>query len=158
MTENIDIVKTRTLEAKKEFEAILLPTLVLESEFQVVQSSPLTENTSKQAKELQQKYGKIRTGLASVHKAHKAFFLNGGRAIDDLKKIYTQVVEAKETTLLVIANHFINLENEKLIALQEKRLKQLEPFEPEYIPPQYRRDDRIGLAAISYRSRSGLRG
>lgn len=78
----------------------------------------LNPETYKEARELRQKLVKVRTGIAEVHKAEKAFFLASGRYVDALKNKMTVPIEQMEAKLREIEEH-----EERQLKAQRDELK-----------------------------------
>ncbi len=112
-----------------QFKPMLDKMVELEGEFNEVANLPIDDlNTSKKAKELRLKFVKVRTGTAEIHKAQKAFFLNGGRFVDGWKNAQLFASQGKELKLEAIENHFENLEKQRLEELQLERVELIRPY------------------------------
>ena len=115
-----------TDETAAKIEAQFLPMLAkmteLENEYNAILGLNIEEpQTAKLAKDLRLKYVKVRTGTAEIHKAQKAFFLNGGRFVDGWKNAQLFASQGKEESLERIEKHAENLERERLEKLQSLR-------------------------------------
>jgi len=106
----------------------------LEDEYNQVAKLEINQETCQKAHELRLKYVKVRTGTATIHKELKSFYLNGGRFVDGWKNAQTFASQGIEEKLSAIENHYENLEKERIAKLQEKRAKEMEKYEVEYIP------------------------
>lgn len=89
--------------------------------YEEIITKDLTKETCKEARELRLKLVKVRTGIAEVHKAEKAFYRAGGLFVDALKNKLTLPVEQMEEKLSEIEKYFENLEKERKQALLEER-------------------------------------
>ena len=87
-----------------------------------------------EAGELRKKLVKVRTGIASIHKTQKAFFLAAGRYVDAWKNKETEPIVQMEENLRAIEEHYERIEQQKIDALYQERKKLLAPFSMEAIP------------------------
>lgn len=107
---------------QEQFKPMLAKMVELEEEFNKVVLLPIgEEQTTLLARELRLKYVKVRTGTADIHKAQKAFFLNGGRFVDGWKNAQLFASQNKEEKLAEIENHRANLMKQAILKLQEER-------------------------------------
>jgi len=83
----------------------------------------LTPELSKKAGDLRRKLVKVRTGISSIHKTQKAFFLASGKFVDAWKNKETEPVEQMELKLAEIEKYAENLEKERLAKLQSERIE-----------------------------------
>jgi len=112
-----------------QFKPMLDKMVELEEEFNRVVQLPVDDPaTEKQAKALLQKYVKVRTGTAAIHKEQKAFYLNGGRFVDGWKNAQVFASQGKETVLEKIANYRAEQEKLRLEQLQAERLELIAPY------------------------------
>lgn len=115
-----------------QVEAVFKPMLEkmseLEGEFNEIVSLPIEPTTIKKAKELKQKYVKIRTTTADIHKNAKAYYLAGGRFVDGWKNAQLMASQGKEEILEKIINHFENLEKERKEKLRAERWEKLQQY------------------------------
>jgi colicin import membrane protein len=80
-------------------------------------------------KELRLKIVKNRTqGIEKWHKNNKAFFLAGGRFVDEIKNKEVLINQEMEAKLLEAEKYFENLEKEKAKALNLERVEKIRPF------------------------------
>lgn len=91
-------------------------------------NSEITPEIELKAKRLRLDLVKVRTGIASIHKVEKQFYLQAGKFVDALKNKLTLPVEQMEEKLEEIENYSANLEKKRLQELQEQRLKLVSPF------------------------------
>lgn len=89
--------------------------------------------TAMMARELRLKLVKVRTGIAEIHKAEKAFYLASGKYCDALKNKLTLPVVQMEEKLMEIEKYRENLEKQRVEELREKRLSELEIYS-EFVP------------------------
>jgi colicin import membrane protein len=106
----------------------------LEDQFNQIVNMDVNKETCQKARELRLRYVKVRTGTAEIHRELKAFYLNGGRFVDGWKNAQLFASQGKEKKLSDIENYYENLESERIAKLQEKRTKELEKYELDYIP------------------------
>lgn len=122
----------------KQVEELFLPMLSkmkeLEEEYNALVSIEVTPEVVKKAKELRLKLVKVRTETAKIHKKEKAFFLAGGRLIDDWKNTQLAAAFGKEDKLKDIENHYINIEKERIAKLQNERANILLSYDADSIP------------------------
>lgn len=88
----------------------------------------LTKETCAEASALRKKLVKVRTGIADIHKAEKAFYLASGRYVDALKNKLTLPVEQMEEQLAKIEHHFENIEKERIAKLNAERCAIVAPY------------------------------
>ena len=69
-------------------------------------------------------------GISKWHTANKQFFLTGGRFVDAIKNKEILINQQMEEKLANAENHFINLERDKRLAIQTKRVKMLLEYNP----------------------------
>lgn len=122
-----------TSETAKNIESQFLPMLQkmteLEAEFNEVVKLPIEDfDTSKKAKELRNKYVKVRRATAEIHKAQKQFYLNGGRFVDGWKNAQLFASQGKEEKLMEIETYAQRVEAERIRTLQEARLTEITPY------------------------------
>ena len=114
---------------KMQFAPMLEKMVELENEFNDVMSLPIEDvETPKKAYELRRKFVKVRTGTAEIHKAQKAFYLNGGRFVDGWKNAQLFASQNKEEQLEAIEKHAENLEKERIDALNNERVELIRPY------------------------------
>lgn len=94
----------------------------------------LTPGLVGQARELRLKLVKVRTGIASIHKTQKDFYLAGGRFVDAWKNKETLPVTQMEEKLTEIEKHFENLELQRIEKIKVKRESELEKYQVEELP------------------------
>ncbi len=97
-----------------------------------------SEETCAAAKELKQRYVKVRTKTAAIHKEQKAFFLNAGRCVDAFKNRQLEIGKEREDILTSTADFYIIREQERIQKLQTERGEEIAKYQdPEscYIPP-----------------------
>lgn len=78
--------------------------------------------------ELRKKLVKVRTNCASIHKAEKAYFLNGGRYVDTYKNKQLEMSEKIEADLAEKEEFAEIQEQNRKKELQLQRVKLLAPF------------------------------
>ena len=126
--------ETKAKEISDMFQPMLETMVELEKEYNDVIKGEMSPENCIEAKALRLKYVKVRTGTAEIHKKLKAFYLLGGRFVDGWKNAQLMASEGIEGKLMSIEKHYENLEIERAIKLQEKRAKELEKFEVDFIP------------------------
>jgi hypothetical protein len=127
------LTETKAKEIEAMFKPMLQKMVELENEFNQIVGLEIDEDTCQKARELRLKYIKVRTGTAEIHRELKAFYLNGGRFVDGWKNAQLFASQDHEKKLADIENYYENLERERIAKLQEKRAKELEKYETEYI-------------------------
>ena len=112
-----------------QFKPMLAKMEELEQEFNEVVKMPLGEpSTEKAAAALRNKYVKVRTGTAAIHKEQKEFYLKGGRFVDGWKNAQLMASHGKEETLERIVNYRKELEAQRIQKLQEERAELIAPY------------------------------
>jgi hypothetical protein len=105
-----------------QFKPMLAKMEELEAEFNEVVKMPMGEpSTEKAAAALRNKYVKVRTGTAAIHKEQKDFYLKGGRFVDGWKNAQLMASHGKEEALEHIVNYRKELEAQRIQKLQEER-------------------------------------
>lgn len=132
--EDFGLDDNKALQIKSVFMPMLDAMVELENEANEVKSREINEITCKMAKEVRLKYVKIRTETAKIHKASKAFYLNGGRFVDAWKNAQLAASSGKEAELEKIEKHFELIEKEKLNKLEEARWEMIKDFHDESVP------------------------
>ena len=126
--EEFGLDKTEAEQVRSVFIPMLESMKELETEYnEIIKLTPTIENCKK-AKVLRWKLVKVRTGTAEIHKKAKAYYLNGGRAVDAFKNVVTFSIQWKETELEKLENHFENIEKERIAKLQQERLTALSQY------------------------------
>ena len=111
-----------------------LPTILKEREvlidaYEDMITQEITEETIPLFRALRLQIRDNRTkGIIPWHKKSKDYFLNGGRFVDSIKNKEIEVNERMESKLLEAEKYFENLEKQRLEELQQKRVKELEPY------------------------------
>lgn len=119
----------------------------------------LNPDTFKKARELRLKLVKVRTGIAEVHKAEKAFFLASGKYVDALKNKLTAPIEQMEAKLREIEDTEKRLEQERKEKLRLERIALLEPYgaDVSFLPLAEMTEEQfqgqLGLAKAAYEKR-----
>ncbi len=126
-----DIDGLTTNEAKK-IEQAFLPTIESMNElgdrFNIIIESEITEDICKEAKELRQKFVKIRTTTAGIHKEEKAYYRKGGLYVDAWKNGHSSVSQEIESKLKGIEEYYINIERDRKTKLQAQRASILSKY------------------------------
>jgi hypothetical protein len=108
---------------KDQFLPMLTKMEELEEEFNEIVSLPIEDKeTQNRAKELRNRYVKIRTGTDKIHKTQKEFYLKGGKFVDGWKNAQRLASHSKEERLKEIEEYEIRLEAERVQKLNEDRL------------------------------------
>ena len=114
---------------QQQFQPMLDKMVELEDEFNEVMNLPVdAPETARRAKEVRLKYVKVRTGTAEIHRAQKAFYLNGGRFVDGWKNAQLFASQGKEQKLEEKEKYFENLEKQRIEALQQERVEQISRY------------------------------
>jgi len=111
------------------FKPMLDKMVELENEFNDVMARKIDPETIDMATELLNKYVKVRTGTAEIHKGLKRFYLQGGRFVDGWKNAQIMASEGKEQKLMEIKKHYENIERERQNDLHNQREKELLAFD-----------------------------
>lgn len=112
-----------------QFQPMLDKMVEMEKEFNKVIALPIDSPlTAKAAKELRNRYVKLRTATADIHKEQKAFYLNGGRFVDGWKNAQIFASQGKEETLEKIEKYLENLEKQRIAALNAQRVELVRPY------------------------------
>jgi hypothetical protein len=116
-------------EISAQFKPMLDKMVELEKEYNKILSLPVDDKkTSRLAFELRQKYVKVRTGTAEIHKLQKAFYLAGGRFVDGWKNAQLFASQGIEKQLEDIEKYAENLEKERIAKLEQERKELLAPY------------------------------
>jgi len=117
----------------REIESVFIPMISkmteLEAEFNELAKMEMHPDKCKAAKILRNKYVKVRTGTAKIHKEAKAFYLAGGRFVDGWKNAQLYASQGIEKRLKEIEDHYENIEREKQAKIEAERLALLEAIE-----------------------------
>ncbi len=126
--------ETKAKEISDMFKPMLDKMVELEKEFNTLAKGEISKELCIEAKALRKKYVKVRVGTSDIHKDLKKFYLQGGRFVDGWKNAQLMASGGIEGKLMSIEKHYENLEAEKISKLQEKRAKELEKFEVDFVP------------------------
>lgn len=123
------VSETIANDVKAQFQPMLDKMAELENEYnEVVKLDPENPETAKKAKELRNKFVKIRTGTEKIHKEQKDFYLKAGRFIDGWKNAQIFASSGKEKKLLEIENYLEEKEYQRKLRLHEQRLALISPY------------------------------
>ncbi len=122
------------IKIKEAFQPKIAEREGLVEAYQLILKSELCEELVERAGTLRKQLMKVRTGIASVHKTQKEFFLASGRYVDAWKNKETLPVTQMEEKLHEIENHFANIEKERIAKVQEERYSILHGYGVEMIP------------------------
>ena len=115
-----------------EIEKAFLPKIQERNGLSVIYSELLTKEinagTSIAAGDLRKKLVKVRTGISSIHKTQKAFFLAAGKFCDAWKNKETEPILQMEENLSKIEKHAEILEQKRLSELQSERVNLLSVY------------------------------
>ena len=128
--------ETKAKQISDMFKPMLDKMTELEVQYNEVIKRPMEPETIQMAHDLRLAYVKVRTGTADIHKELKAFYLQGGRFVDGWKNAQIMASQGIEDKLKGIEDHFVNIENARIIKLQEERAVKLRKFDVEFIPNQ----------------------
>ncbi len=124
----------------KGIEKAFTPTIEsmneLGEQFNNIIDSALTPELSLEAKTLRQKFVKIRTAAAGIHKTEKSYYRNGGLYVDAWKNAHAAASQGIEERLKDIEEHFINIEREEKKKLQAQRASILSKYMDIEVIPQ----------------------
>ncbi len=132
------VEETKAAQIAEQFKPMLDKMVELEAEYNQIIVLPIEKETCAKAKELRNKYVKIRTGTDKIHKEQKAFYLAAGRYIDGWKNAQLFASQGIEKKLEDIEKHYENIEKEKMIALKNERFEILKSVcdNPELYTPE----------------------
>jgi len=116
------ITESKASEIHSLFVPMLNKMVDLEGEYNDITSQEVTEDLCKQAKALRNKYVKVRTGTAEIHKKLKEFYLNGGRFVDGFKRAQITASEGIEDKLKEIETHFEKIEAKRIEKIGNERI------------------------------------
>ena len=77
----------------------------LSGEYNSIVNAPITPGLAVEAKQLRNKLVKVRTSIAKIHKAEKAYYMAGSRFVDAVKNKLTTPVTDMEEKLKEIEQH-----------------------------------------------------
>lgn len=120
--------ETKAKEISEFFKPMLDTMESFEYEFNDIVKLEINDETCAKAKELRNRYVKVRTGTSKIHKELKQFYLQGGRFVDGFKNAQLMASNGKEEKLMSIEKHFENIEKERLENLQEERVSELSKY------------------------------
>lgn len=124
------IEESRAQQIAGQFQPMLDRMTELEAEYnEIIKLDPEQPSTAKLAHDLRQKYVKVRTGTAAVHKEQKAFYLAAGRYIDGWKNAQIFASQGIEENLEKIEKHAEIREKARIDALQAERVAALTPYD-----------------------------
>ncbi len=130
--EQFGLEKKEAANIEKAFEPKIKEREILSSQYGELVKKDITQETCAEATELRRKLVKVRTGIADVHKAQKAFFFAAGKFVDAWKNKETLPVTQMEGGLKKIENHFAEIEEAKLEIIRQERNSELAKYEIEY--------------------------
>lgn len=123
------IEKKQANELTKNLDLIIKEREVLIDAYEDVVSLEITEDNLKIFRELRLQIRDNRTkGIEKWHKENKAYFLQGGKFIDAIKRKEVEVNSRMEEKLLNAEKHFENLEKERLEKLNTERREKLSKY------------------------------
>jgi hypothetical protein len=110
---------------EQRLEATFAPVKKMLDEMKVehaeIMALEITPENCLRAKELSKKYQKLRSTTDELHKNEKAFYLNGGRKVDEWKKETYKLIEPAEKESKERAEHFELIEKARIAKLQAER-------------------------------------
>jgi len=128
------LTETKAKELAAAFKPMLDKMVELETEFNAVVEMDTSESKCMAAKTLKNKYVKVRTGSAAIHKEQKAFYFKAGRAVDGWKNAQLLASHGIEEKLDAIANHYENIEKARIAKVEESRIAELSEQGQEVYP------------------------
>jgi len=117
----IELAKAKTIESA--FDVTTTEKTAYLSQYNEILKAEITPELVEKANDLRKKLVKVRTSIASIHKAEKAFYLASGKYIDALKNKLTEPIEQAESKLDELSNHYINIEK---LAKEQRTILRLE--------------------------------
>lgn len=128
------LTETKAKEVSELFVPMLKKMEALEVEYNQLLDIPMSEEKTKQAKELRLKYVKVRTGTAAIHKELKSFYLQGGRFVDGWKNAQQMASQGIEKKLAEVENHYKIIEQNRIKEIADSRTKILNDLGYQSIP------------------------
>ena len=130
-----EITKTNSVQTLQErLDSSFLPVKQtiesLKVEHEEIMALELTDENCAKAKMLSKKYQKLRSATDAIHKSEKAFYLEGGRAVDEFKRETYKVIEPLETQASERAEYFILKAKKAKEELNAKRTAEVNKYEP----------------------------
>lgn len=122
----VELAKAANMQ--QAFTPFIIEMQAYDVQYADIVNSEITPTLCKQAKELRNKYVKVRTGIGRAHKAEKEFYLAGGKFVDAIKNRGSEASTTRETKLLEIETYFEKLEEERLRQLAETRKTELSQY------------------------------
>lgn len=120
--------ESKAKQISEMFKPMLDKMELFESEYNEIIKLEISKETCEKAYKLRQKYVKVRTGTATIHKELKSFYLQGGRFVDGWKNAQLMASEGIEDKLTGIEKHFENLEIQRRVKLSEARTIELSKY------------------------------
>jgi hypothetical protein len=118
-------VKNNIQSLEQRLESTFSPVKKMLDEMKVehteIMSLEITPENCLKAKELSKKYQKLRSATDELHKNEKAFYLNGGRKIDEWKRDTYKLIEPAEKESKERAEHFELIEKARIEKLHTER-------------------------------------
>lgn len=111
----------------KEVEVAFTPAIIerdaLLDVYKNMLTLEITPAVCEAAGELRKKLVKIRTNIGRIHQSEKAFYLAGGKFVDAWKNKNIAPIEMMESNLSEIEMYFIKIENARIAALADERMR-----------------------------------
>ena len=105
----------------------------LEVQYNEVIAMEMSPERQQQARDIRLAYVKVRTGTDKIHKALKAFYLQGGRFVDGWRNAQRMASLGNEEKLKEIEEYYERQEKERVARLYEERSQELRQY-TEFIP------------------------
>lgn len=126
---NFGLEEHQGLAIKKQFIPALEQRDILTEMYMDIISGEFSPENCKRAKDVCNKLVKVRTHIGRIHKVEKAFYRAGGLFCDALKNKQTEPIIIMESDLKEFANHYENIEKERILKLNEERKEELVKYE-----------------------------
>ena len=126
--------ETKAKELEAAFTPMIKKMVELETEFNEVVNMEVSHTKCVAAKSLKNKYVKVRTGTAAIHKEQKAYYYKAGLAVDAWKNSQLFAAHGIEEKLDSIAKHFENIEKARIEKIEQARIKELSESGADFPP------------------------
>jgi colicin import membrane protein len=121
--------ETEVVTIEQAFMPKIVERDVLKNVYENLLTQEISPELCKEAKNCRLKLVKVRTGIADIHKAQKAFFLAAGRFVDAWKNKETLPVTQMEEKLSEIEEFYERIEAAKIAELQVKRSVEIAQYQ-----------------------------
>jgi hypothetical protein len=128
-----ELTKTNNIQSlEQRLENTFAPIKTMLDEMKVehaeIMALEITQENCFKAKSLAKKYQKLRSATDELHKNEKAFYLKGGRKVDEWKTETYKLIEPAEKEAKERAEHFELLEKARIEKLQGERYAEYQKY------------------------------